>query len=299
MRGKKTILLLDGDVLCFVAAAAAQKDLLSPDGAYVYRWSVMAEGEAILDKMVLRLLEEFGCGRADYMFALSDPETNWRHGVLPSYKSNRSVDTRPQLLGHLKSYARGRHSAFHWPTLEADDVLGIMATDMAWAPAAIRTVVVTKDKDLRSVPGEFHRLGGSMRPGQTETITRRAADLFHLRQTLAGDIVDGYTGCPGMGMARAEALLAEPVRLVPSEGVITRGKNKGRAVVKWGSVPTDDLWECVVTHYEKQGLTEEDALTQARVARILRGGEFEQETGKVNLWTPDALHDEEGDEDEG
>lgn len=286
----RTILLIDGDLLCFVAAEAAQRDVDSPDGTYVYRWSHKEEAEAILENMMTKLLDAFKCGPNDYMFTLSDPEVNWRHGVLPTYKGNRtySIAARPQLLGHLKAYSRMAHGGFHWPTLEADDVLGILATDPTWAPAGVRLVVVTKDKDLKSIPGEFHRFG-MMQPGETQRITQAEADTWHLMQTLAGDITDGYTGCPGLGMARAERLLEEPVRLYPVEGVITRGKNKGMAVVKWNSEPTDDLWECVVTHYEKQGLSEEDALTQARVARILRHGEFDSDTGEVHLWTPDML----------
>ena len=34
------------------------------------------------------------------------------------------------------------------------------------------------------------------------------------------------------------------------------------------------------------GLTEEDALVQARVARILRANEYDFGTGEVKLWEP-------------
>ena len=84
-----------------------------------------------------------------------------------------------------------------------------------------------------------------------------AADRFHLYQTLVGDQTDNYKGCPGVGPVKAETAL--------------------------GANPT---WASVVGCYEKAGLTEEDALVQARVARILRHGEYNKMTCEVKLWTP-------------
>ncbi len=43
-------------------------------------------------------------------------------------------------------------------------------------------------------------------------------------------------------------------------------------------------WELVVKAYEKQGLFEHDALQQARVARILRHGDYNMSTGEVKQW---------------
>ena len=47
-----------------------------------------------------------------------------------------------------------------------------------------------------------------------------------------------------------------------------------------------ECWGLIVEAYEKAGLTEEDALVQARVARILRHGEFCTKKEEVNLWNP-------------
>ena len=44
------------------------------------------------------------------------------------------------------------------------------------------------------------------------------------------------------------------------------------------------MWSIVVDTYEKNGLGEKDALQQARVARILRYGDYDKATGKVKLW---------------
>jgi hypothetical protein len=40
--------------------------------------------------------------------------------------------------------------------------------------------------------------------------------------------------------------------------------------------------------YNGKGLTESDALTNARVARLLRWDEFDQETGEVTHWSPNG-----------
>jgi DNA polymerase-1 len=42
----------------------------------------------------------------------------------------------------------------------------------------------------------------------------------------------------------------------------------------------------VVDAYLKAGLTEEDALMNARMARILRAEDWDFENNEVKLWTP-------------
>jgi len=42
----------------------------------------------------------------------------------------------------------------------------------------------------------------------------------------------------------------------------------------------------VVAAYNKKGLSEEVALENARLARILRNGEYDTDTGEVKLWNP-------------
>jgi DNA polymerase-1 len=45
-------------------------------------------------------------------------------------------------------------------------------------------------------------------------------------------------------------------------------------------------WQTVVNTYEKAGMTEEDALLNARMAFILRDGYYNKETKEIKLWTP-------------
>ena len=48
----------------------------------------------------------------------------------------------------------------------------------------------------------------------------------------------------------------------------------------------EDMWSPVVAAYEKAGLTEEDALRQARLARILRWSDWNAEKKAPILWAP-------------
>ena len=72
--------------------------------------------------------------------------------------------------------------------------------------------------------------------------------------------MDNYPGCPGIGPVRAKRILAD----------------------------ADDPWAAVVQAYEKKGLGEEDALLQARLARILQEDTWDQENKEPILWTPSS-----------
>jgi DNA polymerase-1 len=45
-------------------------------------------------------------------------------------------------------------------------------------------------------------------------------------------------------------------------------------------------WPIVLEAFLKAGLTEQDALTQARLARILRFSDWDNETKQPILWSP-------------
>lgn len=292
-------LLIDGDILAFVSAAAAQA-VFRDVGGWHMPIANEIHGEAILENMLHSL--KVGLKASTYEVYLTDPTDNWRHQVDSNYKRNREGGERPLLLTFLKDYLRANHGATHWAGLEADDVLSILATD---PEQHSRAVVVGRDKDFKSIPGRHHSwkqdvdAHGNM---LIREVTQWEADRFHLIQALAGDRIDGFAGCPGIGMDRAAAAIDSPHRHVPTPGVKTRGVNKGEPVTRWMAEPTQDLWECIVSTYQK-GMSflgvqvpsleqaEEAALITARLARILRHGEYDRETGTVTLWTPDKLRE--------
>ena len=136
------------------------------------------------------------------------------------------------------------------PELEADDAMGIYATQVTG------NIIVSPDKDMRQIPGKLYNLE------DTTTITPEEGAKWHLIQTLAGDQTDGYSGVPGIGVKRAETLLNK-------EGY---------------------SWTTVVKAFDDKGLTEEDALLNTRLARILTVEDYDSKRKEPKLWTPEASY---------
>ena len=244
----KKIALIDGDVVLYEVTASCEQ---------AWDWG---NDMWTLHSDFREARQKFDCWIADLVkllevdevvVALSD-RANWRKDVLPTYKANRKGKRKPLTFPTLRDYATRTYKCAELPTLEADDVLGILATDPA---RKTEDVVVTIDKDLRTVPGK-HFNPNHPEEGIVE-VSLEQADFNHLMQSLAGDPVDGYAGCPGIGNVRAGRMLTE-----------------------------QPDWATVVKAYAAKGLTEEDALTQARVARILRSDEYDAVTETVKLWSP-------------
>lgn len=113
------------------------------------------------------------------------------------------------------------------------------------------SIIWSLDKDLKTIPGNH------LIDGEIISISEEEGDYWFYFQTLIGDLTDNYSGCPKVGAKTAEKILAH-----------------------------DCSWNAVVVAYMKAGLSEEVALEQARLARILRTGEYDLSTGEVTLWTP-------------
>lgn len=277
-------LLIDGDTIAFVAASACQHVLETADGNLEH-FARRAEGETIVENMLFTLRRDLKA--TDVRIFLSCPaEDNWRLAVDPTYKSNRSKSIRPLLLSPLKEYLRHRHGAEHFAYIEADDALGIHATSDTLVPG--EKIVVGRDKDFATIPGLHFQLKDLDVNGKPiiREVTPEAAKLNHYVQALAGDAVDGYPGCPGIGMRRARDIVENPERLVPKKRMITRGVNKGKETIGWHSAGPCGVWEAIVSQYEKAGLGEIDAIRTARLAKILLAEDYDLETHEVRLWVP-------------
>ena len=134
------------------------------------------------------------------------------------------------------------------PTLEADDTMGIYATKYPG------NIIASPDKDMKQIPGQLYNFD------KTFTITPEEGAKWHLIQSCSGDQTDGYAGVPGIGVKRAEALF----------------KEKGYS------------WKTVVKAYKEKNLTEEDALVNARLARILTADDYDFKRKQPKLWSPAA-----------
>ena len=78
--------------------------------------------------------------------------------------------------------------------------------------------------------------------------------------------------------------------IVGEEYTISRGKRKGQEGIKWVKAYGDySPWETIVSYYEKAGFGEEEALRQARVARICRNTDYDFKKKEVVPWVPLSL----------
>lgn len=218
-----------------------------------------------VDRFIGLLLRETKC--QDYLCFLSGKK-NYRKDLLASYKGNRSEMVRPKLLGDLKDYIVDKHKGMFESNIEADDLLGLYSRKIP------NSMIATIDKDLRMI---YNTEVYNWDTKKTECLTQTEALRFHMWQTLVGDKTDNYKGCPYVGPKKADKLLNEAEEMeqeinFPFNGV--------------ASLNTC-YWMCVLEAYEKKGLSEEDALVQARCAYILREPEdYSFDTQRVNLWVP-------------
>lgn len=245
-----TKLLIDGDVLVYRAALSAEYEHRWEDGI----WTLEArEDDAInfIEKTIDSITASLGS--CDYVVALSCTKSNFRKDIYPDYKSNRKDHRKPLLYRFIRDYISTEHPTKVQEGLEGDDVIGILATKGKKKP---NTVIVSIDKDFKSIPNKYWNMDSE----EMVDTTPEEAHRFHMLQTLMGDTVDGYGGCKGVGPKTAEKVLNA------SEGC---------------------LWESVVKQYNKAGMTEEDALVQARLARILHASDYDFKKKEVKLWKPD------------
>lgn len=261
------LLLIDGDEFLFRAAAAVEHEtkfntvLGEPDWSeppvHVV-FSHPGRAREVLDQMMERIFERFET-KSHYLCFSSPP--NFRFGVDPSYKNNRANSRKPLCYVQLREDVEKDYRCKAFSGLEADDVMGILATMPALATKN-QCIIVSQDKDMQTIPTHVWRQGDLM------LVSEEEANVYHMFQTLVGDTSDGYKGCPGIGKVKAEKLLADATMDASPSNY-------------WG-----DVWKAVVGAFESKGLTEADALVQARLARILRWSDWDNEKKEPILWTP-------------
>jgi len=246
-------LLIDGDVVAYQAASAAEVATDWGDGYWTWHCDEYEVRSVILNSLdrTMDLLSGHS-----YKLCLTDSEGNFRKSILPTYKGNRSSIKKPLVLKAIRQWMIDDLGAYFRPGLEGDDCMGILAT----VKGKDERVIVSIDKDMKSVPGLYCRDPST---GEIISISEKEANYWHLFQTLTGDTTDGYKGCPGIGPVKAEAILNDPA----IDLVIT-------------------AWEAVVKTYERAGLNEAEALIQARVARILRASDYDFQNRSPILWQP-------------
>lgn len=241
--------IIDGDVLCYVAAAGAQS---RNEDAMDVRDRVVSEVKGWADRAFCsNILVTFSCSRDD----------NFRKDFWPTYKDNREGKEEPPLLGEAKAAVADNYKTLRQPRIEADDLMGMIGSDARPMKDGSIPVIITIDKDLRQIPGWHFNPNKEDFPVR---VTMEEADRFFYQQWLTGDTTDNIPGLFKWGPAKAAKLL----------DVAPRG-DWDRAVLMAYSM-----------HPKKYDAAY--ALAMARCVRILRQSDWDKATGTPILWTPNG-----------
>lgn len=247
--------IIDGDIIAYKAAEAAQTAVEWENDV----WSVWCNADKAFDAAVSQVERIANNLKATKLVLAFTDDVNFRKAVMSSYKAKRGP--KPVGLKAVKLKLAEKFTTYTKPGLEGDDVLGILATHPTLLPG--ERIIVSEDKDLKTIPGYHY----NPRTEAFTNIGELEADYWHLFQTLTGDTTDGYPGCKGIGPVKAAEIL-----------------KKGHLEGEEWNIPR--MWGNVVEAYLKAKFTEEDALQNARVARICRVKDYDMRTGTVHLWDP-------------
>ena len=241
------MLLIDTDFVAYKSAQVCEEAIDFGDDVVIAQSNfsqVLKVFERELKKIQAAMMDD------DVILYFSSPK-NFRKEIFSDYKGHRN---RRKPLGYkrLVNHCRNNFNVVVRDTLEADDSLGVDATNPKYA--STDNIIVSPDKDMRQIPGVLWDLNNDV-----EEITKEDGDRWHLIQSLAGDPTDGYPGCPGIGVKRASDIL----------------KNKH-------ATP----WEAVCKAYTDKGLSDDDALMNARLAKILQHENYDYDRQRPILRSP-------------
>lgn len=259
------LLLIDGDELLYKACAGHEQEVPWDLDADI--WTTWTETAKARDHVIAQIGNAMQRYEPKHTVFCISGDHNFRAGMTGSYKSARRsvrkptgyVHVRDEVLAHIADSREEGVSSARYDMLEADDCMGILASK----PGNEGSVILSQDKDMRQIPGMLAPYIGA----EPYLVTDYEANKWFLTQCLTGDVTDGYKGCPGIGPAKAEKLL---------DSVKTRNAD----------VLLREGWRVVREAYLKAGLTEEDAIAQARLARILRWDDWDRVNKQPKLWVP-------------
>ena len=240
-------LLIDADYIVYKCCASCETEIDFGDDVIVVT-SQFSEAMKCVERDLKRIRDNF-FDSEDMILFFSDSK-NFRKEICPDYKGHRN---RKKPCGYKRviNELGNRYETIKLPTLEADDAMGIYATDYPG------NIICSPDKDMKQIPGMVYNMD------ETIVVTPEEGMRWHYIQALAGDQTDGYSGVPGIGIKRAVALFEE------------KGYN----------------WKTIKGAFAEKDLGEDVALMNARLAKILTNEEYDNTAKQPILWDPaNAYH---------
>ncbi|MHB8602214.1 MAG: hypothetical protein ACYC9R_06215 [Nitrosotalea sp.] len=130
-------------------------------------------------------------------FLTSQDQSNFRFDIFPAYKANRKDFKKPIHYNALREYLIREHQAIVVEGEEADDRLGIVASQVP------NTVICSIDKDLKQIPGRHFNF---VKQELTEVTPLEGLRFFY-KQVLMGDVADNIHTIYGIGTKTADKIL--------------------------------------------------------------------------------------------
>lgn len=231
--------LIDGDILVYQAAFGGEgvEEIDGEEVKTVYGFDYVA---ALLDKAIADICLAVGTEEEPIVFLTGDNNFREEIAVTKPYKGNRSKP-KPFHYYNARAYLLSLPFVRVVHGLEADDAMAIEQTERREAISYLRehaevcfgeippdTVICTRDKDLRMVPGWHY---GWEHGGQPEFFLQEVDDfgrieyddkknkvtgtgyLFFCSQLITGDTVDNIPGLPKKGPKAAWVALKDAITI--------------------------------------------------------------------------------------
>lgn len=192
-----TLALIDGDIVCYRVGFTTQD---------VNERIAISRVNTMVDNIL------HNSGASDYLIYLTG-EGNYRVGIYPEYKANRTAD-KPIHYNLIRNYLMDHEAAIMCEGEEADDVMGY--TQMGERELDCRlddrvceyiyhTIICSIDKDLKQIPGRHFDFVKNIH----SFVTEEEGIYFFYQQLLTGDRVDNIPGLPKVGPVKAKKILGE------------------------------------------------------------------------------------------
>jgi 5'-3' exonuclease len=197
--------LIDGDVIAYRSAFSAKDKSLRE--ALDKTHEIM--GEILSDTLDFPTKDRYSV----YLTGSG----NFRYDISEIYKANRPKGEKPKHLVEIRELLINEYGAVVSSDEEADDLIGIAATQLG--PEA--AIVASVDKDMLQIPATHYNI----RRKDFQTVTEEEGIKFFYTQILTGDTIDNIIGLYGIGPIIAKRIL------YPCKTEL-------------------ELWETVVKHYD-------------------------------------------------
>ena len=241
------VMLVDGDLLAYKLTSSLEEVIDWGND----NWTLWSDFKIAKQLWTQSIAFYMGLTKSKNPVICFSDTKNFRKQLDSSYKSYRKKIRKPICYKALKDWIMKTHTCFVNKGLEGDDTIGLLATGANKDDC----VIISGDKDMRTIPAWQLCIIDD----QLEKVDKQLADYHFCTQVLTGDISDGYKGCVGVGAIKASRVLLDKKDL-------------------------PELWEAVIKEYSRNKYSIDDAYHQARLARILREGEYNYETHKPKLW---------------